>query len=356
MPHILILGCGIYGCHAAMVLKAANISFKMADITNKFFTGSSSKNQNRLHLGFHYPRSFSTRQECKQGYSQFYQQYGHVLEDIANNYYFIDNKSLVDLQTYKNIYAYENIPYQETSMPDLSFTYDKSKFQGAIKTDEKHINFRKLAQFFQAHLQEHIIPEFKFEDLMYENKPFTYHNYQFDLILDCTYLQAKFKHLSQKTDDILYELCVSFLYKQKIPSDMFGFTVMDGEFFSLFPYDSQRHLYSLTDVKRTPLAKCWCFDKANYYRENISQQQFLIDEARSEFEKNVCTYIPSFKDHFEFVDYYLSFKTKKKLNTDDRSLMYEHINGIHRFAGGKLTGIFSMEQIIKQLINEACTH
>lgn len=351
---VLILGCGIYGCHAAMTLKSQNITFKMADINNNFFTGSSSKNQNRLHLGFHYPRSYYTRTECKNGFKQFIDYYSHVLEDIPDNYYFIEKKSLIDLQTYRNIYKYEEIAYKDTCIDQikLPFKYNDYKFQGAIKTDEKYINFNKLSDYFRSNLEEYLIPDFKFENLSYETKPIKYNDLEFDLILDCTYLQAKFKNFPQKPDDIFYELCVSFLYKQVNPSPLFGFTVMDGEFFSLFPYDSKNNIYSLTDVKRTPLAKCWCFEKAQYNKENFIKQQFLIDEVRSEFEQNVNQYIPNFTNDFIFVDYYLSFKTKKKLNTDDRSLIYECSNNIHRFAGGKLTGIFTMEKIIKSIISD----
>ena len=84
-PYVLIIGAGIYGSHAAMTLKKLGIIFKIADKNNDFFKESSSKNQNRLHLGFHYPRSYDTRQECINGYTKFVNTYPFAAKNVPNN-------------------------------------------------------------------------------------------------------------------------------------------------------------------------------------------------------------------------------------------------------------------------------
>ena len=43
---------------------------------SEIFTQSSYKNQNRLHLGFHYARSYKTRKLCRDGHYKFIRDYG----------------------------------------------------------------------------------------------------------------------------------------------------------------------------------------------------------------------------------------------------------------------------------------
>jgi hypothetical protein len=123
---------------------------------------------------------------------------------------------------------------------------------------------------------------------------------------------------------------------------------MDGPFLSLYPYDISNKIYSLTDVVRTPLIKTKNLSDVYALKNNLTE--FDIANIRSEFEDNVKEYIPEFNKQFRYHGYYLAIKTKPNLNSDDRSLMYvEAGNRIHRFSGGKLTGIFPMEEKLKSI-------
>jgi hypothetical protein len=352
---VFILGCGLYGCHAAMTLKSLNIDFVMADITNEFFEGSSSKNQNRLHLGFHYPRSFSTRNECKQGYLDFMERYSYVTEAIPNNIYLIDKTSMIDFDTYKNVYSYEDIPY--TTISDASlvpFPFDSSKFQGMIKTNERYINHNKFKQFFKDRLEPHLLKNYDPLYLQITEHNIYYQGEQYDMLFDCTYFQAKVPYLISNLVDVEYELCISFLYQQNTPSPLFGFTVMDGGFFSIYPYDPEKNIYSLTDVRLTPVLKSKSYDVVRTYKDFLERSEESIKIMKEKFETNIKKYIPSFTTEFNYTSYYLSFKTKSTSTyTDDRSLIYYQSPKypIHHFCGGKLTGIFSMENVIRNIFN-----
>lgn len=353
---VFILGCGLYGCHAAMTLKRLNIEFVMADITQEIFSGSSSKNQNRLHLGFHYPRSYKTRKECKEGYVKFIEAYNHSLESIEKNMYLIDNQSTLDLETYKNIYSYENIPFEDNqSTLSIPFEYNTSMFQGLIRTDEKFINHRKLSEYFKNHLGDHMIRDFDFKNLKLTPSTIEYDNNTYDLLFDCTYFQAP---LPVSAPSCQYELCISLLYKYNThnkPTSLFGFTVMDGGFFSIYPYDPSNNIYSLTDVVLTPVMKSTTFSVVKTYKDYLENSPSSIEIIKTKFEDNIAKYIPRFKDYFTYNSFYLSYKTKPcNTHTDDRSLIYVNDNTypkIHRFCGGKLTGVFTMESILKDLLS-----
>lgn len=359
---VFILGCGLYGCHAAMTLKNLNLDFVMADISQEIFSGSSSKNQNRLHLGFHYPRSYKTRQECKEGYYKFIEAYNHSIETIDSNMYLIDNQSIIDAETYKHIYSYENIPFHvhdHEHSKSVPFQYTTSMFQGIIRTDEKFINHRKLAEYFKGHLSNSMIPDFNFDKLNITPTTIEYENTTYDILLDCTYFQAALPFPSSNNPSFEYELCISFLYKYNTPTSastpLFGFTVMDGGFFSIYPYDPEQNIYSLTNVVLTPVMKNTSFDVVRTYKEYLETSPESIEIIKTKFEDNINKYIPEFKEYFTYNSFYLSYKTKPcNTSTDDRSLIYIHDQAypkIHRFCGGKLTGIFTMESLLKDLLS-----
>ena len=67
---IAIIGAGWFGCYLAYILKK-KFEVKIFEKEKNIFLGASGNNQNRLHRGFHYPRSFKTIQESKNGYKKF---------------------------------------------------------------------------------------------------------------------------------------------------------------------------------------------------------------------------------------------------------------------------------------------
>ena len=354
-PFFLIIGAGLYGCHTALILKKMGIKFKIADKSNDFLTGSSSKNQNRLHLGFHYCRSFSTRIECIEGYTKFLESYPTAAKKVKNNYYLIHKDSLLDYQTYKNIYTHEQFDFYEDKNATIPFDYNKSMFQGEpLLTNEMFVDPNELQKIFKLELDDYLIKNYDMNKLIIKNEEdknsyISYNSEQFTNLIDCTYFQLKIPGNLYKPD-IFYELCIAFIYEYK-SEETIGFTVMDGPFFSIYPYDIDKKLYSLTDVEKTPIIKTRniqkIYNQLEHYNYNIDE----IVKLRNIFESRVSNYIPSFKDIFILKDYYLSIKTKPNIKTDDRSLMYVNVsNNIDSFCGGKLTGIFAMEDIIKNNI------
>jgi hypothetical protein len=347
-PYVLIIGAGIYGSHAAMTLKKLGIVFKIADKTNDFFKESSSKNQNRLHLGFHYPRSHDTRQECIDGYTKFIDTYPFAAKNVQNNYYFIDKNSIIDYYTYKHIYTYEGIPFTEVDTPNIPFEFNKNSIDGsALLTEERFIDPLELQKYFRTELDQYLIKNYDPKKLSITETSITYNNERFTHLFDCTYFQLTNNILKQP--DVFYELCISFLYKQKNYSkSMYAITIMDGPFLSLYPYNIDSRVYSLTDVEYTPLIKTNNIEDVYKLKNSITDEDIAI--INKSFEDKVIKYIPNFKQDFFGYGNYLSIKTKPNLLSDDRSLIYIKVNdSIHRFSGGKITGIFSMENIIKEL-------
>ena len=62
---IAIIGAGWFGCYIGYELIKSGYDIKIFEKEKNIFLGASGFNQNRLHLGFHYPRSYKTISESK---------------------------------------------------------------------------------------------------------------------------------------------------------------------------------------------------------------------------------------------------------------------------------------------------
>jgi len=80
--NIAIVGAGWYGCHLALSLLQAGHEVTLFEATDSTISGASRKNQNRLHLGFHYPRNYPTREQSRDGFEWFQEHYSHLVETI----------------------------------------------------------------------------------------------------------------------------------------------------------------------------------------------------------------------------------------------------------------------------------
>ena len=58
--NVLIVGAGIFGCSIAHELSKNKINVTIVDSNSDIMLNASKNNHNRLHLGFHYPRSKET--------------------------------------------------------------------------------------------------------------------------------------------------------------------------------------------------------------------------------------------------------------------------------------------------------
>ena len=327
---IAIIGGGWVGCHlAAKLFREHDVS--IYEKNHHLFEETSFKNQNRLHLGYHYPRSFKTRELCSTTFDRFLSEYSFLIKDVPNNWYCIEaNKSLLDYGTFLKIFNDQD----HYEIPNVF-----KNVEGVINTSEKQIDFEAAYEFFNYELGElHIRDEVtkqKIKDLAK----------RYDLVIDCTN-----NHLEHKnTTNSFFEVTVSYLYKKikKTPFD--ALTMVDGQFFSIYPYKDD--LYTVTDVEYTPLKRFKKSKKIQNYKDSIQKTNFL--RANSiKIEKKIKNYYPEFLENFEYHGYYLSTKSKVISGSDHRyPIITPNKNIIHCFTG-KIQGIYIIEDyIIKYISN-----
>jgi hypothetical protein len=143
--------------------------------------------------------------------------------------------------------------------------------------------------------------------------------------------------------DTFYELTLSLLYKKIQPTSFGAFTLVDGNFFSIYPYKDK--LYTVTDVEYTPLFTTNDIDELNNFKiDNIFQKQKLIEEK-------IKHYYPEFLEHFTYDNYFTSIKSKVKSNSANRYPVVTKENNIVNCFTGKIQGIYIIEKQIDEIIN-----
>lgn len=327
---ICIIGGGWVGSHLAIKFRNDH-DVSIYEKNVKLFTETSFNNQNRLHLGYHYPRNYQTRQLCKNTFHLFLNEYGFLTKGVNKNLYCVDDKrSMLDFNTYLQIFS------------DLDYTIEDHSFlntSGCINAKEKQIMFEKANHFFNQELNHfHIQENIKIKDLHLLAKD---HN----LVIDCTN-----NHLNKKNDfNNFYELTVSYLYDKKRKNSFDALTFMDGDFFSIFPYKG--NTFTVTDVKRTPIKKFINHEEIMFYKEKILENSFL-EINRYEIEKNIINYYPEFNKDFEYKDYFLSTKSKTLSGSDNRYPVISYKDNIIKCFTGKIQGIYIIEEAVNKYIKE----
>lgn len=338
--NIIIIGSGWYGLHTYLLLQNTGHKVTILEKNDKIFDNSSNFNQNRLHLGYHYPRSSKTRQLCIDGYNNFILKYRDIVDFIDFNYYLISNKSILDYETYIQIFNDDN--YQHNIIENKYF---KNIDGYIINTKEKIINSDKAKQYFEDRIcKENIKFNYKVTDIVQDDGIITINNdLKCDLLIDCTYNQ-----LNLCNQDCYYELTISLIYERINYDDKFeSITVMDGEFFSLFPRDISKKMYTLTHVKYTPLIQSKNISDIENYKLDTSTLKNIINNMENE---TIHIY-PQFRKHYKYISYFLSYKCKLDNINASRQCVIQEDNNIISVHCGKITGIFLFEEFLKNKLN-----
>jgi hypothetical protein len=328
--NIAIVGGGWYGCYLGYILKKNNIKFTLYE-KKDLFCESSSKNQNRLHVGFHYPRSKITRQLCINGYDKLKSMFPIGIYELYKNYYYIANDSLVDVGTFTDIYDVEGVKYERVT-PDIKF----NNIQGCIETNEMFIDNIEIKDFFKNELNEHIV--YQSVDIKNINRnDIIIDGIHYDFLFDCT------NNAFSLIKNVIYEKTISLIYKSSL-NKVYGMTIMDGPFCSLYPYDIKNNKYTLTSVTHTPLCKKMTFDS----EYNIDDEKLL--KIKKVFEDEIKCYYDDFDMYFTYDSYFISNKVKPINKNDSRELLINKDGNIVSFCCCKISGIFDMEKYVTDLI------
>lgn len=318
MADISIAGAGWFGCHLAKSL-ATDHKVTICD-SRGVFTGASGSNQNRLHLGFHYPRSHATRQQSKEGFERFVETYPDLSEKIDNNWYSIKaDESLVDFETYKAIMRSSGLDFVE-GHPGFTLL----GMAGHLRCGERLIKTEVAKAYFEQALDVVIADA---ESL----GPVT---------IDCTGGE-----LSHRTD-YTYEPCVMLQYTG--PTGHPAITIMDGPFFTIYPTEHDS-IFTVYSVSHTPVYASETYDAARKFMLALTTED--ITHIRKLIEDQIAETYPDFRDLFKFDRANLSVRNKSLDRCDVRCCNVSKIDGRIIVTPGKIDNIFYAEDEVRRLLH-----
>tara|TARA_B100000787_G_scaffold146019_1_gene116483 strand:+ start:14965 stop:15951 length:987 start_codon:yes stop_codon:yes gene_type:complete len=324
---VIIIGAGWYGCYIAMQCKNRGIDYVVYEKANEIFTGSSSYNQNRLHLGFHYPRNFKTRIDSKRGFEKFISTFPKLSTIVNRNVYSVHKDSLIDFQTYINIFEHEKYNF-EVLNENIS-----DNFQGSILVNERYIDPFKSKDYF-SNLNLNI----KFDSNVYfKNQEYFLNNLKLssNVLINATYGGIESPVASKQ---FFKQKFLSFIIKKTVDSLPFdALTVMDGLFYSIFPYNQKLNLYTLTHVKYGVI------------NNNLSKHE--IDNLYRLVNFSIIADFPDFDKYFKFESFFVSNKYKSKSKTDLRSTLIFKEENVFTVCSGKIDTVFLADEIINDLVS-----
>lgn len=344
---VLVVGAGWYGCEICSKLEELGVDFDIVDRRNDFFMESSSRNQNRLHFGgFHYSRSYTTRAECRRGYDRYVGKYPKFSVEV-DSYYVVSRDSMLDFETYVSIYKHEQSffsvhPLESLVSRGISFRQDMVDGSKVILVKERFVDFVKVKEHFQQkfvdklkHFSVDLLEVSNdFEKIVFNNKPY-------DLVFDATYGKLF------PMENSVFELCLTLVYRKTTGSssddNKCSVTVVDGDFFSLYPYDIESNLFTLTHVVYTPVFTSDSLPEV----ESFTFSSTALNERKHLMEVDVCRWIPEFLDTHVYVDFFTSTKTKfTDMKCADRSMRECRRGNVISVCGGKITGAFDVGEVV----------
>jgi glycine/D-amino acid oxidase-like deaminating enzyme len=255
----IIIGAGIYGLYAALFCceQGQNVSVLECDSTP--FRRATYVNQARVHQGYHYPRSISTAMKSAGYFERFNKDYDFCINKEFEKIYATSSQySWSNGVQFKNFCKAAGIPCEELH-PERYFK--ERMCDGAFLTREYTYDAAILRDYFVEKLNQYKNFQIQYgtninriEKLQDVYAVFTDdEEYRTDFLLNATYAGTNqiLDMVGFEKFKIKYELCEIILCDVNERLNPYGFTVMDGPFFSIMPF-GKTGVHSLTSVTFTP--------------------------------------------------------------------------------------------------------
>lgn len=260
----IILGAGLYGLYAALFCAKKNQHVLVLEYEADAFKRATFINQARVHMGYHYPRSYSTAIKSAGYFNRFNKDYDFcILKKFDQIYATSTNFSWSNANQFKRFCEAAEIRCDEIS-PNRFF--NEGYCDGAFITDEYTYDAQLLKAYFIEQLKKYPKVKIQFNSRIktienigeeYEICLDNNQKVQTSFVLNATYASINQIHNLLGFDffQIKYELCEIILCNVNDKLNNIGLTVMDGPFFSIMPFGKTGY-HSLTSVTFTPHITC----------------------------------------------------------------------------------------------------
>lgn len=256
----IIIGGGLYGLYSALLCGKHGQKVMVLEYESEVFTRATYINQARVHMGYHYPRSFSTAIKSAHYFERFNEDYETcILREFDQIYATSSNFSWTNARQFKKFCEDAEILCEQVS----PYNYFKNDMcDGAFRVKEYTYDANLLKKKILSEITDYPGVEIKYnarmKDIQKDGREYVITMedgsvFTSQFVLNATYASVNQINAKLGFDEfrIKYELCEIILCKVKGRLENIGLTVMDGPFFSIMPF-GKTGLHSLTSVAFTP--------------------------------------------------------------------------------------------------------
>jgi hypothetical protein len=256
----IIIGAGLFGLYAAQIATEKGEKVLVLEYETEPFTRATYANQARVHLGYHYPRSYATAKKSAGYFDRFNTMYTPCIHSDFQKIYATSKQfSWTNADQFSHFCNAVNIPCRPLAVSEY---FKGNMCDGTFETKEYTYDAQILRDLLLETLKEHpqltITYGARICAMEKEAENYTVHlesgaSFSAPFLLNATYASINqiIHHLGETPFKIKYELCEIILVKPNETLASKGITVMDGPFFSIMPFGKTGY-HSLTSVTFTP--------------------------------------------------------------------------------------------------------
>ena len=330
---ILVVGGGIFGCSIAIELSKSGFDVTLIEKSNDILTQASKNNHNRIHYGYHYPRSIETATQSLDGLLSFLMTYKDaVVTDFSNYYAISKNQSLITPTKYESFCDHVGISYH-SEFPNSNLL-NPDLISSSLKVEEPIYDWDKLKEIVEFNLQYHKVN-------VILNTSFNPSHLQYDFIINCSYSGINQVNKIAGVSTLKFKLQDVVIPIFEFNHPKIGLTVMDGPFCSVMPKGFNKNQFLLYHAKYSILKET--LDENITPLEDIS---FNLDMIKKDSSK----YFPFIKD-VKFIDYWRTIRAIPITTNDERLsriITYPDKSNFITVFSGKITTCVKVAKQIKQ--------
>ncbi|GDX82361.1 hypothetical protein LBMAG42_41720 [Deltaproteobacteria bacterium] len=345
----IVVGGGFYGATIAAYLKERRGFHRVALLEREpaLMTAASSRNQGRIHAGYHYPRSWTTAARSRANVPRFLREHPGVTNTGVESVYAIArSQSRINARQFVRFCQEIGAPVREA--PDeVNALFDVGRIEAAFMVEERVMNLPAFALAVADRLQRSGVAVYLGCTALSTRRSgggavsiaiaassgpelLTARH-----VFHCTYSETRAAGTRHEIAELAVIAAPSALRRLAI-------TVIDGPFFSVLPHHVEG-LHTLSHVRHTPHLT-WNEDPEIRPRERL--ERYAKESRFDRMVRDASKYLPCLREstHLESI---FEVKTVLQQNEvdDGRPILLERsmdVPGCYSILGGKIDNVYDV--------------
>lgn len=347
---VAVVGGGLFGVMTALKLSEQGFQVAIFEKQSSVLLGASYINQNRLHMGYHYPRSPETALAACIHQQEFQRLFPEAVVDDFEHYYCVATEdSHVTGKEFLEFCDRLSLPY-ETVWP-RNITLNRELIETCVWVPEKLYDANVLRESLRGMLDResriklNVNTEILGINQFHDGFEIHYHGaggvdrMQVDAVVNATYsnINRLISMLGCAPRQYQFELCEIAVVKAPWKGRV-GCGIMDGPFFGILPFGKSGS-YLLYDVELSVLERnfgqspAFCRDLAYYDQEIIRAERFR------RYQQKASRFIKEMADCLHLYSIYVPRVVLANRDSDDArpTELLRHSDGVWSIFAGKIS-------------------